>query len=127
MEESDSRIVCITKSDLPIMLPRLPATAFQSLFERFPESLVRVVQVIMVRLQRVTFTALHNYLGLSTELINKHSDVDLTSLAINAISPQDGPGPQKRPSTVSGVSESDTEAKVDQPGKLIHCMYQAPR
>ena len=98
------------------MLPRLPATAFQSLFERFPESLVRVVQVIMVRLQRVTFTALHNYLGLSTELINKHSDVDLTSLAINAISAQDVPGPQKRPSTVSGVSESDTEAKVDQPG-----------
>lgn len=25
----------------------------------------------MVRLQRVTFTALHNYLGLSSELINK--------------------------------------------------------
>ena len=29
-----------------------------------------VFQVIMVRLQRVTFMALHNYLGLSHELIN---------------------------------------------------------
>ena len=29
-----------------------------------------VLQVIMVRLQRVTFMALHNYLGLSHELIN---------------------------------------------------------
>lgn len=27
-------------------------------------------QIIMVRLQRVTFTALHQYLGLSAELVN---------------------------------------------------------
>ena len=35
------------------------------------ENCVIVPQVIMVRLQRVTFTALHNYLGLSSELINR--------------------------------------------------------
>lgn len=29
-----------------------------------------VPQIIMVRLQRVTFLALHNYLGLTTELFN---------------------------------------------------------
>jgi len=28
------------------------------------------LQIIMVRLQRVTFLALHNYLGLTTELFN---------------------------------------------------------
>ncbi|XP_052697181.1 patatin-like phospholipase domain-containing protein 7 isoform X2 [Crassostrea angulata] len=49
---------------------KLPAIAFQSMFDRFPESLVRIVQIIMIRLQRVTFTALHNYLGLSSELIS---------------------------------------------------------
>ncbi|MBN3299372.1 PLPL7 protein, partial [Amia calva] len=49
---------------------RLPATAFQSVFEKYPETLVRVIQIIMVRLQRVTFLALHNYLGLTTELFN---------------------------------------------------------
>jgi len=48
---------------------RLPARAFQIVLERFPESLVRVVQIIMVRLQRVTFLALHNYLGLGYELV----------------------------------------------------------
>ena len=48
---------------------RLPARAFQIVLERFPESLVRVVQIIMVRLQRVTFMALHNYLGLGHELV----------------------------------------------------------
>ena len=50
---------------------RLPVIAFQIVLERFPESLVRVIQIIMVRLQRVTFMALHNYLGLGHELINK--------------------------------------------------------
>lgn len=48
---------------------RLPVQAFQEIFANSPETLVRVVQVIMVRLQRVTFTALHNYLGLSSQLI----------------------------------------------------------
>lgn len=75
---------------------RLPALAFESVFKKYPETLVRVIQVtdvpaspgfsvsdtmshmipsvllqiIMVRLQRVTFLALHNYLGLTTELFN---------------------------------------------------------
>ncbi|KAK0142834.1 Patatin-like phospholipase domain-containing protein 7 [Merluccius polli] len=52
---------------------RLPAAAFQSVFEKYPETLVRVIQIIMVRLQRVTFLALHNYLGLTTELFNMES------------------------------------------------------
>ncbi|KAM6902138.1 patatin-like phospholipase domain-containing protein 7a [Xenentodon cancila] len=52
---------------------RLPATAFESVFKKYPETLVRVIQIIMVRLQRVTFLALHNYLGLTTELFNPES------------------------------------------------------
>uniref|UniRef100_A0A673BPK2 lysophospholipase n=1 Tax=Sphaeramia orbicularis TaxID=375764 RepID=A0A673BPK2_9TELE len=54
----------------PSTIVRLPAAAFQSVFEKYPETLVRVIQIIMVRLQRVTFLALHNYLGLTTELFN---------------------------------------------------------
>ncbi|XP_021934156.1 neuropathy target esterase sws isoform X3 [Zootermopsis nevadensis] len=49
---------------------RLPMAAFQDVFQEYPDIFIRVVQVIMVRLQRVTFTALHQYLGLSTELMN---------------------------------------------------------
>ncbi|XP_027766337.1 neuropathy target esterase-like, partial [Empidonax traillii] len=49
---------------------RLPVEAFSAIFEKYPESLVRVVQIIMVRLQRVTFLALHNYLGLTNELFS---------------------------------------------------------
>ncbi|KAL1131642.1 hypothetical protein AAG570_011255 [Ranatra chinensis] len=49
---------------------RLPMCAFQEVFKEFPDTFIRVMQVIMVRLQRVTFTALHQYLGLSAELVN---------------------------------------------------------
>lgn len=49
---------------------RLPMFAFREVFDENPDILVRVIQVIMVRLQRVTISALHNYLGLNTEYIH---------------------------------------------------------
>ncbi|KAJ8680462.1 hypothetical protein QAD02_016249 [Eretmocerus hayati] len=52
---------------------KLPMSAFQEVFQDHPDAFVRVIQVIMVRLQRVTFTALHQYLGLSAELVNQAS------------------------------------------------------
>ncbi|XP_065829551.1 patatin-like phospholipase domain-containing protein 7 [Oscarella lobularis] len=48
---------------------RLPPKAFQLLFAKYPDSLVRFVQIILLRLQRVTFLTLHKYLGLTSELI----------------------------------------------------------
>ncbi|XP_011140615.1 neuropathy target esterase sws isoform X3 [Harpegnathos saltator] len=50
---------------------KLPMSAFQEVFQDYPDAFVRVIQVIMVRLQRVTFTTLHQYLGLSAELVNQ--------------------------------------------------------
>lgn len=52
---------------------RLPMFAFKEVFDENPDILVRVIQVIMVRLQRVTISALHNYLGLNTEYIQTSS------------------------------------------------------
>lgn len=43
--------------------------AFREIFDENPDILIRVIQVIMIRLQRVTFTALRNYLGLHSELV----------------------------------------------------------
>lgn len=48
---------------------KLPVDAFREVFEKNPETFVRVIQIIMVRLNRVTFTALHQHLGLSHELV----------------------------------------------------------
>lgn len=49
---------------------RLKIEVLKQLIDSYPEMLIRVVQVIMVRLQRVTFISLHKYLGLTTQLIN---------------------------------------------------------
>ncbi|XP_054854050.1 patatin-like phospholipase domain-containing protein 7 isoform X2 [Eublepharis macularius] len=66
----------------PSTILRLPANAFHDVFQKYPETLVRVVQIIMVRLQRVTFLALHNYLGLTTELFNAENQaIPLVSVA----------------------------------------------
>ena len=52
---------------------KLPFSAFKIAFEKYPDAYLRVVQVVMIRLQRVTLLALHQYLGLGTELIaNQH-------------------------------------------------------
>ncbi|XP_061585665.1 patatin-like phospholipase domain-containing protein 7 isoform X2 [Cololabis saira] len=70
------------RAAVPSTVLRLPAVAFQSVFDKYPETLVRVIQIIMVRLQRVTFLALHNYLGLTTELFNPESQaISLVSVA----------------------------------------------
>ncbi|CAF4036383.1 unnamed protein product [Rotaria sp. Silwood2] len=51
---------------------KLPAAAFLNVFKEYPECMVRIIQILMIRLQRVTFLALHNYLGLTTELTHSH-------------------------------------------------------
>ena len=73
---------------------KLPAAAFLGVFKEYPECMVRIIQVnrtsnerrrnvffclfnlqiLMIRLQRVTFLALHDYLGLTTEL-TRPSDI----------------------------------------------------
>lgn len=54
---------------------RLPVKAFVEVLQRYPEYLVRITQIIIVRVQRVTFTALHNYLGLTSEIIQSFQDL----------------------------------------------------
>ena len=54
---------------------RLPVKAFVEVLQKYPEYLVRITQIIIVRVQRVTFTALHNYLGLTSEIIQSFQDL----------------------------------------------------
>ncbi|XP_056313732.1 patatin-like phospholipase domain-containing protein 7 [Danio aesculapii] len=90
----------------PTTVLRLPAQAFQSVFDKYPETLVRVIQIIMVRLQRVTFLALHNYLGLTTELFNPESQaVPLVSVAGVVGEAGQGRGPRRHSQTNEDVSD----------------------
>lgn len=57
----------------PSRVLKLPVQALADVLAQSPETMVRIVQMIAVRLHRVTFAALNDYLGLSVELINQVS------------------------------------------------------
>ncbi|CAB3221639.1 unnamed protein product [Arctia plantaginis] len=87
---------------------KLPMRAFQEVFKEYPDIFVRVIQIIMVRLQRVTFTALHQYLGLSAELVN--------------------PGKEKRrPTTVSSSPGKSTKMSAPDSGFTMHSPHHSER
>ena len=61
----------------------IPASAFRRLTRVYPKATAHIVQVILTRLQRVTFSTAHQYLGLTSELLqieklmNKYTSYDL--------------------------------------------------
>ncbi|XP_019852919.1 PREDICTED: patatin-like phospholipase domain-containing protein 7 isoform X2 [Amphimedon queenslandica] len=48
---------------------QIRANSFKKFFDENPDSLLRIIQIIMLRLQRVTFLALNQFLGLGQELL----------------------------------------------------------
>uniref|UniRef100_H3APZ1 lysophospholipase n=1 Tax=Latimeria chalumnae TaxID=7897 RepID=H3APZ1_LATCH len=97
----------------------LPVDAFLMIFEKYPESLVRVIQIIMVRLQRVTFLALHNYLGLTNELFS-HETQSLRLLPQPGVTSKTSPVRHKR--VVSSSLQDDireNSGKQTDPGNQI--------
>nr|XP_036863381.1 patatin-like phospholipase domain-containing protein 7 isoform X5 [Manis javanica] len=123
------------RAAVPSTVLRLPAVAFQGVFEKYPETLVRVVQIIMVRLQRVTFMALHNYLGLTMELFNPESQaiplVSVASVAAGKAKRQASCSPEERlerpawpqepcgPGSTAGAT-SELRTARDQARALLH-------
>ncbi|KAM6046884.1 patatin-like phospholipase domain-containing protein 7 isoform 2-T2 [Theristicus caerulescens] len=105
------------RAAIPSTILRLPASAFQDVFQKYPETLVRVVQIIMVRLQRVTFLALHNYLGLTTELFNCQSHaIPLISVASVTSGGSSSKAVKRQ---VSNVSEEDRGEKSEKAGEAL--------
>ncbi|KAM6337160.1 patatin-like phospholipase domain-containing protein 7 isoform 1-T1 [Alca torda] len=105
------------RAAVPSTILRLPASAFQDVFQKYPETLVRVVQIIMVRLQRVTFLALHNYLGLTTELFNCQSQaIPLTSVASVTSGGSSSKAVKRQ---VSNVPEEDRGEKLEKAGEAL--------
>lgn len=53
---------------------RLRYKEFSDLLKKHPDSMVRLVQIVMIRLQRVNFMALHEYLGLTTQMMKNRPE-----------------------------------------------------
>lgn len=80
--------------------------AFKDVFDESPDILVRVIQVIMIRLQRVTFTALRNYLGLHAELVQPKPKRPTTQQGVTTKS---SPVHKRDFAVPSGGSETSTK------------------
>ncbi|XP_035021110.1 patatin-like phospholipase domain-containing protein 7 isoform X2 [Hippoglossus stenolepis] len=107
---------------------RLPAAAFQSVFDKYPETLVRVIQIIMVRLQRVTFLALHNYLGLTTELFNTESQaISLVSVAHVLGETHSHKGLRRQPSHSDNLGTEKTDSETTNFSDISSSKYKKSR
>lgn len=60
---------------------KLKIDVLKDMVQNYPDLLIRVVQIIMVRLQRVIFISLNKYLGLTTQLINSNIQIKKASNA----------------------------------------------
>uniref|UniRef100_A0A674JFC7 Patatin like phospholipase domain containing 7 n=1 Tax=Terrapene triunguis TaxID=2587831 RepID=A0A674JFC7_9SAUR len=102
------------RAGTPSTILRLPASVFQDVFQKYPETLVRMVQIIMVRLQRVTFLALHNYLGLTTELFNSESQA-IPLISVASVT-SGGSSYKEVKRQLSNVSEEEQGEKLEKAG-----------
>jgi predicted acylesterase/phospholipase RssA/CRP-like cAMP-binding protein len=68
-------------------LVKLPSIAFDKLRETMPQSIPRIIQVILARFQRVTFWTVYRFLGLTKELVDiekaTHTAISSSSLPDN--------------------------------------------
>lgn len=59
----------VARATVDTTIAIIPASAFRRLTRVYPRATAHIVQVILTRLQRVTFATAHSYLGLSTEVL----------------------------------------------------------
>ncbi|KAM0746509.1 patatin-domain-containing protein [Meredithblackwellia eburnea MCA 4105] len=76
MEGMGSREGTIARATVDTTLAVIPAEAFRRLTKKFPNAAAHIVQVILTRLQRVTFLTAHKYLGLTREVIRTEKAIN---------------------------------------------------
>ncbi|KAL5249255.1 hypothetical protein ACHWQZ_G018196 [Mnemiopsis leidyi] len=74
------------RAETDCYLLKLPTSVFRTIHNKSPESMFRFVQVILLRLSRVTYLSLHKYLGLTKELVEK--DIKLPDMNIHCLTCQ---------------------------------------
>ncbi|KAF9647474.1 hydrolase [Thelephora ganbajun] len=67
-------VVARAKEDTTLAV--IPAEAFQRLTKKFPKATAHIVQVILTRFSRVTFSAAHKYLGLTSEVLRTEKAIN---------------------------------------------------
>ncbi|KAK4055464.1 phosphatidylcholine and lysophosphatidylcholine phospholipase [Microbotryomycetes sp. JL201] len=66
----------IARATTDTTLAVIPAEAFRRLTKKYPNAAAHIVQVILTRLQRVTFLTAHKYLGLTREVVRTEKAIN---------------------------------------------------
>ncbi|CAG8507423.1 14133_t:CDS:2, partial [Cetraspora pellucida] len=80
----------IARATVDTTLAVIPAEAFHRLTEKFPNSVAHIVQVILIRFQRVTFWTGYKYLGLTKDILRTEklmNDITTHGLPIDFFRP----------------------------------------
>ncbi|KJH48312.1 cyclic nucleotide-binding domain protein [Dictyocaulus viviparus] len=91
------------KAAEPCTVAKFPVRSFRESYNRYPEAWMRPIQIILTRLHHVTMTTLHQYMGLSAELMKRRCDVGLEDRTYHHIN-----GPSR---PVPGLALSHKKAK----------------
>ncbi|KAF9111573.1 phosphatidylcholine and lysophosphatidylcholine phospholipase [Mortierella sp. AM989] len=70
------RRVIVARAMVDTTLAVIPAEAFHRLTQKFPQAAAHIVQVILIRFQRVTLLTGHKYLGLTKELLRMERNIN---------------------------------------------------
>ncbi|KAK3807115.1 MAG: hypothetical protein JOS17DRAFT_724756 [Linnemannia elongata] len=70
------RRVIVAKAMVDTTLAVIPAEAFHRLTQKFPQAAAHIVQVILIRFQRVTLLTGHKYLGLTKDLLRMERSIN---------------------------------------------------
>ncbi|TFK77544.1 patatin-domain-containing protein [Pluteus cervinus] len=90
----------------------IPAEAFRRLTKKFPKATGHIVQVILTRFSRVTFSAAHKYLGLTTEVLRTEKAINEIACHPLPASFYEGGGVQSLRQRFDGATSS-TDADMD--------------
>ncbi|KAF6754273.1 hydrolase [Ephemerocybe angulata] len=66
----------LARATVDTTLAVIPAEAFRRLTKKYPKATGHIVQVILTRFFRVTFTAAHKYLGLTSEVLRTEKSIN---------------------------------------------------
>ncbi|KAF9999477.1 phosphatidylcholine and lysophosphatidylcholine phospholipase [Entomortierella chlamydospora] len=70
------RRIIVARAMVDTTLAVIPAEAFHRLTQKFPQAAAHIVQVILIRFQRVTLLTGHKYLGLTKELLRMERSIN---------------------------------------------------
>lgn len=98
----------------------IPSVAFQRVHSKFPKALSHIVTMVLARLYKVTLSTVHNYLGLTKEIVD-------TEIALNRITDECKLPSYLHDTVLEYFENQKPEAEVSEPISLMTSIPKSTR